>query len=408
MGERDCWTEDAKGEAEHSVQKSGKKYVARIPERPQKTLVLQKPIIAVTGSAGKTTTKEMISAILSQKWKVYKSKHNRNFLGNTRAHAKRIRDEHRAAVLEFGMLRGGHIQKHCNIIRPSIGVITNIGTAHIGNFGGSRRGIAMAKSELIRHMDRHGVVFLNLDCAYSRFLQDQPFVGKFAGKFVTVGIKHPADYRATHIRFDEHGVHFTCLLDGTEVPFFVPLMGMHTVYNALFAIAVAHTLGFDHVSMQQGLRFFKSQKKRLTHYRLFSHDIHILDDTYSSNPHAAKAAIDVLGQMGDGTKIAVLASMLEMGEYEIKGHDEVGRYVQQRNIDYLYTLGKSARHIARGAIQAGFPAERVIHCTSREQLHRLLVKQLKPHTVFLVKGSRLLRMGKTVQFLCEETKKIGR
>lgn len=399
-----CWSEDGKGEAESPVKKCGDVHAAK---RQGKPLVLKKPVIAVTGSAGKTTTKEMIAAILSRRWHIYKSKHNRNFLGNSRAHASRIKDEHQAAVLEYGMLRRGHIQKHCQIIRPSIGVITNIGTAHIGNLGGSRRRIAMAKSELIRHMDRNGIVFLNMDCTYSRFLQDPLFAGKFAGRFITIGIKHPADYQAAQIRHDEYGVHFCCRLDGTELPFFIPVLGQHTIYNALFAIAVAHSLGFDHATIQQGLGCFRAQKKRLTHYRLRSHDIHILDDTYSSNPHAAKAAIDVLGQMGDGTKVAVLASMLEMGNYTIKGHDEVGRYVQERQIDFLYTLGKSARHIARGAVQAGFPPDQVVHCASRMQLHRLLRKRLQPHTFFLVKGSRLLRMGETVQFLCRETRKIG-
>ncbi|WP_400164155.1 UDP-N-acetylmuramoyl-tripeptide--D-alanyl-D-alanine ligase [Brevibacillus sp. TJ4] len=389
------------------MQKDEKKEFVKARARIRR-LLLHKPVIAVTGSAGKTTTKEMIAAILSRKWKVYKSKYNRNFLGNTRAHVKRIKAEHKAAVLEFGMLRRGHIRRHCQIIRPSYGVITNIGTAHIGNFGGSRRGIAMAKSELIRHMKRRGVVFVNQDCPYSRRLHKQPFAGNFAGKFVTVGIENPADYQASNIEFDESGVYFSCLLKGVEVPFYVPMMGLHTVYNALFAIAVAHTLGFGYRTIQRGLRFFRGQKKRLTHYRLRSQDIHILDDTYSSNPHAAKAAIDVLRNMGEGTKIAVLASMLEMGRYEVKGHDEVGRYVQQSQLDYLYTLGKSARHIAKGAIRAGFPADRVIHCSSRQQLHRQLQKRIKPHTFILVKGSRKLKMGKTVQFLCQQTRKIGR
>jgi len=386
------------------LKRSGRK---RAVKRKRMPLVLKIPVIAVTGSAGKTTTKEMIAAILSQKWPICKSVGNRNFLGNTLSHSRQIRDEHRAVVLEFGMLRRGHIAKHCQIIRPSMGVITNIGTAHIGNFGGSRRGIALAKSELIRHMDKEGTVFLNMDCPYSLLLPKPPFSGNFKGKFVTIGISHPAQYRAADIRLEEDGVHFTCTLDGVEVPFFVPALGLHTVYNALFAIAVAHQLGVDHAAMQQGLRTFTPVRKRLTHYRLHSHDIHILDDTYSSNPHAAKAAIDVLVQMGDGTKIAVLASMLQMGKYEIKGHDEVGRYIKEKGIDYLFTLGKSARYIARGAIRSGFPPERVVHCKSREQLHRLLRKHLRPHSIFLVKGSKLLRMGETVQFLCRETRKIG-
>lgn len=370
-----------------------------------KTLILNKPVIAVTGSAGKTTTKEMIAAVLGRRWSIYKSMYNKNFLGNTRAHTRRIKDEHKAVILEYGMLKRGHIKQHCKMIQPSIGVITNIGTAHIGNFDGQIEGIAMAKSELIRHMNPMGTVFLNMDCPYSRKMRQQPFVGSFAGTFVTVGIEEEADYQATNIHFSEQGIHFTCKLNHAKEHFFIPVLGMHNIYNALFAIAIAHRMGISAATIGEGLRSFTPQKKRLTHHRL-DHNVQVLDDTYSSNPNAVKAAIDVLSQIGTGTRVAILASMLEMGRYDVRGHEEVGIYLSGKNIDYLYTLGKSARHIARGAIRAGFPAERVIHCQSKAALHRLLAKRLKPNTAFLVKGSHRLNMGETVMFLCKETGRL--
>lgn len=378
-----------------SVKKKGKK----TKRGPSKTVILNKPVIAVTGSAGKTTTKEMIYAILQRRMPTYRSMYNKNFLGNTRAHVSRLRDEHKAAVLEFGILRSGHIRQHCQIIQPNLGVITNIGTAHIGNFGGDIGRLAMAKSELIRNMKSTGIVFLNWDCPYSRQFTQQPFAGTFAGRFVTFGVEQEAHYRADSIAQEEGGISFVCSFQQQREAMFIPIFGEHNVYNALAAIAVAHTLGIPFQEIREGLRRFQPQRKRLVSYRL-AHNVQVLDDTYSSNPDAAKAAIDVLSQSGHSTKIAVLASMLEMGCYEVRGHEEVGEYLSQKNVDYLYTLGRSARHIARAAIRAGFPANRVMHCPNKEVLHRSLAKRMKPDTTFLIKGSHRLKMGETVQFLC--------
>ncbi|PSK01905.1 UDP-N-acetylmuramyl peptide synthase [Brevibacillus porteri] len=369
---------------------------------PVKTLILDKPVIAVTGSAGKTTTKEMIYTILNLRMPTYKSMYNKNFLGNTRAHTKRIRDEHKAVVLEYGIYRSGHLRQHCKIIQPSMGVITNIGTAHIGNFGGDARKLALAKTELIRHMKPTGTIFLNGDCPYSREFVQQPYLGSFTGKIVTFGKEQESDYKAGRTKIEGNGFRFDCSLRGEKESFFVPIPGEHNLYNALAAIAVAHTMGIPVDDIRRGLSLFRGQPKRLTSYRL-ANNIQVLDDTYSSNPDAAKAAIDVLSQAGHTTKIAVLASMLEMGQYDVKGHEDVGKYLSQKNVDYLYTLGRSARNIARAAILSGFPANRVRHCLSKAGLHRRLAKQLKPNTAFLVKGSNRLKMGETVQFLCRVT-----
>lgn len=370
-------------------------------------LILRKPVIAVTGSAGKTTTKEMIAAILRRRWTIFKTPYNMNFLGSTRKYARRIRPVHRAVVLEFGMLRRGNIKQHCRTIQPNYGVITNIGTAHIGNFDGQRSRLAMAKAELIRHMNGTGKVFLNVDCAYSRKFRQQPYRGNFAGKFVTVGIHRQADYRATNIRKGDNGIHFSCNVKGRQYPFFIRILGEHNIYNALFAIAVADAVGFPSEVIQAGLRAFCPQKRRLITYRLRS-NVRVIDDTYSSNPNAAKAAIDALCQVGKGTNVAVLGSMLEMGSYKVKGHSDVGRHIGRKKVNYLYTLGDSARYIGKGAVSAGFPASRIVHCGSKARLHRLLTRRIKPGTTFLVKGSNRLKMNETVAFLRRAAAKLRR
>ncbi|WP_241254438.1 UDP-N-acetylmuramoyl-tripeptide--D-alanyl-D-alanine ligase [Brevibacillus sp. SYP-B805] len=357
-------------------------------------LVLRKPVIAITGSAGKTTTKEMIGSVLRRRWRIVKTPYNQNTVPYTRKLVKKITAAHGAVVLEFGMLRAGHIRKHCQIIQPNYGVITNVGTAHIGNVGGTIAGVARAKSELIRFMRRTGKLFLNADDPHSRLLS----TGGFRGRIFRIGVKEHADYQAYNIRYRENGMSFDVKLDGTEYTFSIPVPGEHNIYNALFAIAVCHQLNCSPGTIQLGLRSFRRPKSRLTMYRL-SRGIKVIDDSYSANPSAVKAALDVLAKVGTGTNVAVLGSMLEMGNYAVKGHKLVGRYAAQKKVDYLYTLGKSARYIKRGATQSGFPQERAVHCATKAQLHRLLRRRLRPNTTFLVKASHKMKMKETVQYL---------
>jgi UDP-N-acetylmuramoyl-tripeptide--D-alanyl-D-alanine ligase len=364
----------------------------------QRTLILRKPVIAITGSAGKTTTKEMIASILARSWQIYKSKSNMNYIDNTQRHVRRILPNHRAVVLEFGIMRSGDIRRHCQFIQPNFGVITNIGTAHVGNFNGQMAGVAMAKSELIRYMKPNGIIFLNADCKYSRKMTAQPYRGRFGGMCVTVGINRPATYRAYNVRYAENGMTFECKLRTGVYTFYIPVVGKHNIYNALFAIAVARFLGFPPDVIQEGLRRFARPPRRLRRYEL-SNGIQVIDDTFSANPHAVKAALDVLSEVGKTRKIAVLGSMLEMGRHKVKGHVDVGKYLAKKQVDYLYTYGVSGKYIGIGAVQAGFPAKRVFHCGSKAQLHRKLARQIKPETSILVKGSHKLEMNKTVRFI---------
>ncbi|UFJ42656.1 UDP-N-acetylmuramoyl-tripeptide--D-alanyl-D-alanine ligase [Brevibacillus humidisoli] len=353
----------------------------------------KRPIIAVTGSAGKTTTKEMVAAILSARNKIFKSVRNKNTWVNTRAYKKQINASHRAVVLEYGMLRAGQIKKHCQMIQPNIGVVTNVGTAHIGNFGGSIRGIARAKSELIQHMRPRGVLFLNADDVNSRMLLTKGF----KGRIFKVGINNPAQFKAFHIREEGNGVSFDLKLRGQVHTFHVPLPGRHNVYNALFAIAIAHCLGYPVSAMQRGLRRFARPQRRLSTFR-GRDGIVIIDDTFSANPNAVRAAIDVL-QQNKGPKIAVLGAMLEMGKYHVRGHKGVGRYIAKKGIDYLFTFGKNAALIGKGAVEAGFPAAKVIHCNTREVLHRKLLQKIQANSSILVKGSHKVKMNLTAAFL---------
>lgn len=359
-----------------------------------KPLILARPVIAITGSAGKTTTKEMIAAVLRRRWQIFKSRLNGNFYTNIRKYAKEITPAHRAIVLEYGMLRLGHIKRSCRIIQPNQGVITNVGTAHIGNVGGKIAGVAKAKSELIRYMRRTGKLFLNADDVHSRKLRTKGF----RGKIYKVGVKRVAHYRAYHVRYTENGMAFDVKLDGKAYPFFVPVFGTHNIYNALFAIAVCHQLRCRASLIQAGLRTYQKPKRRLSSYRLPG-GARLIDDTYSANPHAMKAAVDVLSKVGRGTNIAVLGSMMELGSYSVRGHRDVGRYLARKKVDYLYTYGAAARYIGKAATLAGLPAAKVKHCATRQELHKSLVQHLEPNATILVKGSNKMKMSLTVRYL---------
>lgn len=355
-----------------------------------------RPIIAITGSAGKTTTKEMIACILSTRLTILKSIKNRN-LSYTVRYARSIKPHHQAIVLEYGLHLPGDIQKHCSIIQPNISIITNIGSAHIGNFNSSIVQLAKAKSEIIKGMDPLGKLYISADNSNSKFL----LTDSFKGSITTVGIGKKADYQASNVNYCEKGMTFQIQLNGQECTFTIPIYGVHNIYNALFSIAVTHQLGFTPEEIQQG--FNNSLKylinmRRLSVYRTVN-NIKIIDDTFSANPQAMKAALDVLEKIGKENNIAVLANMTELGNYTADGHMGVGKYLAIKKVDLLFTYGKFAKDIGEGAIQSGFPKEKVFHFKKMKDLNESLLKILKPGSTILIKGSHSVRMNRTVRFL---------
>jgi len=357
----------------------------------------QRSIIAITGSAGKTTTKELIACILSKRLEILKSIKNLNLPIYTEHYAKSILPAHQALVLEYGMLKAGDIKNHCRIIQPNISIITTIGTAHIGNFNNSIVELARAKSEIIEGMDPHGRLYLNADDSNSKLLVTDSFIGTIT----TVGIEKKADYQASNVTYSNTGMDFQVNINGSNFNFSLPLYGVHNIYNALFSIAVAHQLGFSPTEMQQGFNFSKKifrHSRRLNVYPI-ANNVRIIDDTWSANPEAMKAALDVLDNLGKNYNIAVLGNMLELGAYTTDGHKDVGEYLTKKKVHILFTYGDYAKNIADAAIQSGFPKEHVFHFIELKALNRALLKTLSPGTTVLIKGSHSLKMNQTVQYL---------
>ncbi len=300
-------------------------------------------------------------------------------------------------MLEYAM---GHGQgrKQCKLIRPNIGVITTIGTAHYGRLGNSVEGIVKSKSRLIQGMSSNGLLLLNKDDENTKLLPIEPF----KGKIIYVGTRSGTDYQARNIKFQDNGMTFDVKLDDRSKSFFIPLYGSYNVCNALFAVAVGHILGLDDDDIAMGLRNIALPRGRQTILELNGHRT-IIDDSYNANPQSVKAALDVLSELGKTKRtIALLGNMAELGEYSEAGHKEVGAYLADKKVDYLITYGDLAGTIGEAAVGCGFHDGRVRHCTEKDALEQLLINIFKPDTIVLVKGSRVMRLDKVVDFLVEK------
>ncbi|WP_404804118.1 YheC/YheD family protein [Lysinibacillus sp. S1] len=378
-------------------------YLAKNQKPLKKKIVQQKtkqveakktlPIIAITGSAGKTTTKAFVGSILSKKWNVFESKDYWNTTEHTKKHKEEINDTHQAVVLEYGMAYPGIITNHCSIIQPNISIVTNIGLAHVGNFDGDVRGVAKAKSELIHGMDQQGLLIVNQDDDNSRYLETL----QYKGKIITVGIKKEADYRAYDLQYKDVGMSFKMKLHGQEIELYIPILGEHHVYNALNAVAVADLLGFSPLDIQAGLNF-KKPPRRLTIYNCRD-DITVIDDTVHSHPQGVRAALDVLKNIATNRKVAIIGQMRELGVLREEEYRKVGEYVYEIGIDEFITYGFRTDEMSNAAIAKGMDPSRVHHFINKDQLHALLEKLIKPHDTILVKGASKTNMFETVKFL---------
>ncbi|WP_156509887.1 UDP-N-acetylmuramoyl-tripeptide--D-alanyl-D-alanine ligase [Rossellomorea aquimaris] len=357
---------------------------------------VERPIIAVTGSAGKTTTKSFIASILRTRWIIFESSDYWNRTDHTEKHQEEINFIHRAIVLEYGMAYPGVIEKHCKIIQPNIGAITNIGMAHAGNFDGKIEGIAAAKSELIKGMSPDGHLFLNGDDTHSKLLHTQ----NFKGTIKTISIHTPSHYQAKNVQYSLDGISFKIRLGNKDHTISIPYHGEFHVYNALLAIAVADLLGFTPQEIIQGMNEVKKPRHRLEVFHL-QRSITLIDDTVHAFPDAVKGALDVLAEFEGKKKIAVLGSMPGFGDQHQEVHKEIGRYVVKNKIDYLFTYGNISKNIGVGAREAGMFKNKIFHFprTAIDQLHAKLLATIQPNWTILVKGASGLKMVDTVEHI---------
>ena len=302
------------------------------------------PLIGITGSSGKTTTKDMLASILSFAGKTLKTEENYNNEIGVPKTLLKLNKSYKYAVIEMAMQRIGEIEDLAWFTCPNIAVITNIGSAHMEHLR-SENNIAKAKSEILKFQKRNDFAVLPADDKYFIFLKK-----KAKGRIITLGIDSISDVRAEAIRFQNDSSSFILATKRFSIRIDLPLPGKHNIYDALAAAAAACALKIDPKYIKKGLENFKLSSKRLNIKYLKR--IRLIDDTYNANPDSMSASLNVLENYPP-RRIAVLGDMMELGKLSRKSHENIGRLAANLNIETLITVGKLAKYIALGAKRAG-------------------------------------------------------
>jgi len=360
--------------------------------------------ICVTGSNGKTTTKEIIAHILSQKFSLLKSSGNYNNEIGIPLTLLQLNKLHKLLVTEMGMRGLGEIKTLTNFITPDLAVLTNIGEAHIGLLG-SKDNIFKAKSELLQSLNKDGISILNRDDLY--FLKTLEIVKN--KKVYTFGIKNKSDIMADNVRIvSDKGMRFTLIVQNDmRKEIFLPLLGRHNIYNALAAAATAFALGIELDLIEKGLSSFKPLGMHMQLSKFYK-GIKILNDSYNASPLSVKSALETLTEVAQkNRKIAILGDMLELGEKADFYHQKIGKEVAKLSIDILITLGPGGKIIAQSSKKEGIAEERVFSFEKNEKINlaKKLLSLTKPGDFILLKGSREMKMEEIVEFLQKEYQK---
>lgn len=348
------------------------------------------PVIAVTGSVGKTSTKDILASVISKKYKVLKTQGNLNNHIGLPLTILKLKD-HTAIVVEMGMNSLGEISVLSNIAKPTISVITNVGTAHIGILG-SRENILKAKLEILEGMSKDGTLVINND----NDMLNNWNKNNNTYNVATFGINNDSDVMAKDIKFEEYSTEFLAITKNEELNVKVPVGGEHFVYNALCSIVVGKLLNIDNKEILKGIEEFELTKNRME-IKKNKNNVTIINDCYNANYDSMKASLEYLSKSKLKRKIAVLGDMLELGEYSKQLHEKVGVEVAKNKIDILITVGKEAKNILNKAISMGMEKENAYNFETNEQAIELLNKILKPEDIVLVKASNGMHFNKIIE-----------
>ncbi len=360
----------------------------------------QIPLVAVTGSNGKTTTKEMVALVLAERGTVLKTEGNLNNRIGVPQTLLRLTARHEAAVIEMGVDRKGQTTRLCEIAKPTIGLITNIGPDHL-EFFGTLDASAQAKGELLDLLPPDGTAVLNADDAYFDYL-----ASRVRCRLLSFGLAPAAQVRAADVMPGPGGMTFQLLLPGrtrgTRV--LLPAHGTHNLSNALAAAAVGQALGMSGTAIARGLARFKpaTMRSQVTVWK----GIRIINDCYNANPASMKAALSLLtGLAAGGRTIAVLGDMLELGPETQALHRDVGAYLAGLGVSDLIACGVLGRSLAEGAREAGLAHDHIMEAPDAGAAAEILKKVVQPGDVVLVKASRGMKMEQVIESL---TKGKGR
>ena len=354
------------------------------------------PVIAITGSNGKTTTKDMTAAVLSARFPVLKTQGNFNNEIGMPYTLLQLNDMHRAAVVEIGMRGLGQIAALAPFAAPEIGIVTNVGETHIELLG-SIENIAKAKAELVEAIPAGGTVILNNDNPYTAAMKDKAKAGV---RIVTFGIDNDADIKAAALISHAGKTFFQCRIgrEGEQKQLSIPMLGRHNVSNALAAVAAGHVLGLTAEQIAEGLESLEMTGMRFECKRIGAYNI--INDAYNASPMSMEASLTTLKEIAaDKGKrsIAVLGDMLELGHVAVAAHQKVGQQAAAAGVCGLITLGEMGREIARGAREAGLEA--VYSFDTHEEAAAKLRELLQPEDTILFKGSRGMKMETIIDLL---------
>jgi len=353
------------------------------------------PFVAITGSAGKTTTKDMIASVLSRKFKVIKTEGNLNNAIGLPLTLLKLQYSHQIAVLEMGMSSLGEISLLSDIVRQDIGVISNVGLTHIEKLG-SRENILKAKLELFSYFDSENTAVINGDNGMLGGFRSEKY------RVIKYGLKESNDISAYAIdEKGEAGISFSVDLEGVKSDFTVMLPGIHNVYNALSAIAVARLFGMEPKDIREGLISFKPSAMRMEIINLDGR-VKLINDVYNANPESMKAAIDVLNTMKSGGRgICILGDMLELGDLSHEEHYKTGAYAASSGAEAIIAVGEFSDDIKRGAMASGMNSSSVHAFSGTKEAAVSLDELVRPGDTVLIKGSRGMKMEYIVDYLRE-------
>lgn len=342
------------------------------------------PVVGITGSVGKTSARDMIASIVATKYKVWKTQGNYNNHLGLPLTILGLKD-HEALVVEMGMNHSGEISLLSKIAKPDIAVITNVGTAHIGNLG-SREGILKAKLEILDGLKKDGVLIINKDDDMLSSWYDKQ---ENKDNILTFGIDSDGDIKATDIEIGERGSSFKI----NDKKFEVPVAGGHYIYHALLGILVGRELNISDEKIAEGIKSIELTKGRMEMIKC-SDDIIVINDCYNANFDSMKAAVDYLGKVENRRKIAVLGDMLELGEFSEALHKKIGEEVSKNNIDILITVGELGKLINDTADNSSL---KKYHFDSNEEAIKKIKSIMENKDIVLVKASNAMKFIEIVE-----------
>ena len=353
------------------------------------------PVVGLTGSVGKTTTKEFIALVLGAKYNTLKTQGNLNNEIGVPQMLFRIEEHHQAAIIEMGMNHFGEISRLTRAVAPTVGLITNIGVSHIENLG-SRAGILQAKLEILEGMAPDAPLIVNMDNDMLRTVKlgDRPLL--------TFAIDdQSADFTATDIAEQGSTTTFTVHHSTFTQPVTIPTVGIHNVYNALAAMAVGYVTGVNPAAAAAALANYVPAGMRQNLVQVGG--VQVIEDCYNASPDSMRAALQTLGKLPVHRRYAVLGAMLELGGYAKEAHTQVGKMAAENGIDGVLAYGADAAYIVEAAKQAGLENARLFD--TKEALAQSLAQQVQPGDGVLFKGSRGMNLEDVMHTVYERWEK---